>query len=43
MQGSDIQAYIADNFGVYYEISNIYRILDRLGYSWVTHSNKRFG
>jgi len=41
LQGSDIQAYIADNFGVDYEISNIYRILDRLGYAWVTHSPKR--
>jgi len=41
LQGSDIQAYIADNFGVDYEISNIYRILDRLGYSWITHSSKR--
>lgn len=41
LQGSDIQEYIADNFDVNYEISNIYRILDRLGYSWVTHSPKR--
>ncbi|WP_299792553.1 helix-turn-helix domain-containing protein [uncultured Shewanella sp.] len=41
LQGSDIQAYIAENFGVNYEISNIYRILDRLGYSWVTHSPRR--
>lgn len=41
LQGSDIQAYITENFGVEYEISNIYRILDRLGYSWVTHSPKK--
>ncbi|WP_185817533.1 helix-turn-helix domain-containing protein [Shewanella atlantica] len=30
LYGSEIQSYIADNFGVNYEISNIYRILERL-------------
>lgn len=38
LHGSEIQTYITDNFGVSYEISNIYRILERLGYAWVTHT-----
>lgn len=33
LHGSEIQTYILDNFGVSYEISNIYRILERLGYT----------
>ncbi|MPY24610.1 helix-turn-helix domain-containing protein [Shewanella psychropiezotolerans] len=38
LHGSEIQSYISDNFGVSYEISNIYKILERLGYAWVTHA-----
>ncbi|WP_076411307.1 helix-turn-helix domain-containing protein [Shewanella sp. UCD-KL12] len=33
LHGSEIQNYILDNFGVSYEISNIYRIIERLGYA----------
>ena len=33
LHGSEIQAYITESFGVTYEISNIYRILDKLGYA----------
>ncbi|MBE7214624.1 helix-turn-helix domain-containing protein [Shewanella benthica] len=33
LHGSEIQAYITERFGVTYEISNIYRILDKLGYA----------
>lgn len=35
LHGCDVQQYISDSFGVNYEISNIYRILERLGFSWV--------
>ncbi|NRD74128.1 helix-turn-helix domain-containing protein [Shewanella sp. VB17] len=37
LHGCDVQAYIHDNFGVMYEISNIYRILERLECTLVTH------
>ncbi len=41
LHGCDIQRYISESFGVNYEISNIYRILERLGYAWITrHDNK---
>lgn len=33
LKGTEIQRYISSEFGVEYEISNIYKILDRLGYS----------
>ena len=33
LHGSEVQAYITERFGVTYEISNIYRILDKLGYA----------
>lgn len=33
LHGCDVQHYISDTFGVNYEISNIYRILERLGYA----------
>lgn len=33
LHGSEIQAYITERFGVTYEISNIYRILEKLGYA----------
>ncbi len=39
LHGCDIQEYISEQFEVNYEISNIYRILDRLGFSWVIHAS----
>ena len=33
LHGSEVQAYITERFGVTYEISNIYRILDKSGYA----------
>ncbi|QFU22960.1 helix-turn-helix domain-containing protein [Shewanella eurypsychrophilus] len=33
LHGSEIQSYILESFGVSYEISNIYRIVERLGYA----------
>ncbi|MBW8184728.1 helix-turn-helix domain-containing protein [Shewanella nanhaiensis] len=41
LHGCDVQQFIAEKFGVNYEISNIYRILERLGYAWVTHADNQ--
>lgn len=40
LQGADIQIYILEQFGVEYELSNIYRLLDKLGFSWITSRSK---
>lgn len=40
LQAKDIQSYITENFSVEYEISNIYRILHHLNFSWITSRSK---
>jgi len=40
LQGADIQNYIADHFSIEYEISNIYRLLRELNFSWITSRSK---
>lgn len=40
LQGVDIQNYIASHFSVEYEISNIYRLLRELNFSWITSRSK---
>jgi transposase len=40
LQGIDIQNYIALHFSIEYEISNIYRLLRELGFSWITSRSK---
>ena len=36
----DIQAYIQEQFGVAYSSNHIYKILKKLGYSWITSRSK---
>jgi transposase len=40
LQGADIQRYILENFTIDYEISNIYRLLRELNFSWITSRSK---
>lgn len=40
LQGPDIQQYILQSFGVAYELSNIYRLLNVLGFSWITSRSR---
>ena len=40
LQGADIQRYIETEFGVTYEISNVYRLLRELGFSWITSRSR---
>lgn len=40
LQAKDIRQYIIDNFNVDYEISNIYRLLHQLNFSWITSRSK---
>lgn len=40
LTGYDIQAYIAQNFGVTYQLSNIYRLLKQMGFSWLTSRSR---
>ncbi len=40
LQARDIQSYVTDNFGVEYEISNIYRLLHHLNFSWITSRSR---
>lgn len=40
LQGTDIQKYIEEAFGITYEISNIYRLLKELGFSWITSRSR---
>jgi len=39
--GTDIQSYIANNFGFHYHLSSVYKLLHRLGFSWITSRSKR--
>lgn len=36
----DIQAYVEAPFGISYEVSNIYRLLRLLGFSWITSRSR---
>ena len=38
--GTDIQSYIADNFKFHYHLSSVYKLLHRLGFSWITSRSK---
>ena len=40
LQAKDIQSYIVDNYQVNYEISNIYRLLHHLNFSWITSRSR---
>jgi len=40
LQAKDIQSYITDNFNIEYEISNIYRLLHHLNFSWITSRSR---
>ena len=40
LQGTDIQTYIEREFGVAYELSNVYRLLRELGFSWITSRSR---
>lgn len=40
LQAKDIQSYIIDNFRIEYEISNIYRLLHHLNFSWITSRSR---
>lgn len=40
LQAKDIQSYIIDNFSIEYEISNIYRLLHHLNFSWITSRSR---
>ena len=40
LQAKDIQYYIADNYQVEYEISNIYRLLHHLNFSLITSRSR---
>ncbi|WP_169719646.1 helix-turn-helix domain-containing protein, partial [Psychromonas aquimarina] len=36
MTGLDIQAYIQEEFGFHYHLSSVYKLLHKLGFSWIT-------
>ena len=38
--GSDIQAFILEHFGYQYHLSSVYKLLKRLGFSWITSRSK---
>lgn len=40
LQAKDIQSYIIDKFQIDYEISNIYRLLHHLNFSWITSRSR---
>ena len=40
LQGTDIQTYIEREFCVAYELSNVYRLLRELGFSWITSRSR---
>ena len=40
LNGTDIQRYINDNFQVHYHLSSVYRLLHKIGFSWVTSRSK---
>ena len=40
LQGKDVQAFIAEEFGVFYQKTNVYDTLHQLGLSWITTRSK---
>ena len=40
LQGKDVQSFIAQEFGVIYQKSNIYQIMHELQLSWITTRSK---
>lgn len=40
LNGVKVQAYIATHFGTEYKLSNIYRLMHELGFSWITSRSK---
>ncbi|TEW53788.1 winged helix-turn-helix domain-containing protein [Psychromonas sp. RZ22] len=38
--GSDIQSFILEHFGYQYHLSSVYKLLHRLGFSWITSRSK---
>ncbi len=40
LQAKDVQAYISEHFEIEYKISNIYRLLHHLNFSWITSRSK---
>lgn len=40
LNGSDVQAYIEKNFAVHYHLSSVYKLLHKLGFSWITSRSK---
>lgn len=40
LTGQDIQAYIQEEFGFHYHLSSVYKLLHKLGFSWITSRSK---
>ena len=38
--GTDIQTFIQTEFGFHYHLSSVYRLLNKLGFSWITSRSK---
>lgn len=38
--GTDIQLFISENFSYQYHLSSVYKLLHRLGFSWITSRSK---
>lgn len=38
--GTDIQLFITEHFGYQYHLSSVYKLLHRLGFSWITSRSK---
>jgi transposase len=41
LNGSDIKQYIEDDFSIKYDLSSVYKLLHKLGFSWITSRSKR--
>ena len=40
LNGTDIQHYINETFHVHYHLSSVYKLLHKLGFSWITSRSK---
>ena len=40
LNGTDIQRYIQQEFGFHYHLSSVYKLLHKLGFSWITSRSK---
>lgn len=40
LMGKDIQKYVKDNFGVNYNVRNIYHLMKKLNIVWITSRSK---